>query len=65
MNARAAAWLAWSLAGLSVAMFLASIVLYVLAHSSRETPTIGSALSELQIFVTFLAFPHCGCPDRL
>jgi hypothetical protein len=29
MSARAAAWLAWSLAGLSVAIFLASVALYI------------------------------------
>jgi len=60
MRIRASAWLAWSLAGLSVAMFLASIVLYVLAHSSQEATTTGGALSELLIFVAFLAFPLVG-----
>ncbi len=60
MSTRTAAWLAWWLAGLSVAMFLASLVLYVLAHSSQEPTSIGGALSELLIFVTFLAFPIVG-----
>jgi hypothetical protein len=41
-------------------MFLASLVLYVLAHSSQEPTSIGGALSELLIFVTFLAFPIVG-----
>ena len=59
-RSRAASWLAWSLAGLSVAMFLASVVLYVLAHSSQEAPSTGGALSDLLIFVPFLAFPIVG-----
>jgi hypothetical protein len=31
MSPRAAAWLAWSLAGLSVAMFLASVALTIMS----------------------------------
>ena len=31
MNARAAAWLAWSLAGLCLVMFVATFLLFVLA----------------------------------
>src|SRR5215210_5941914 len=60
MSTRASAWLAWALAGLSVAIFLASVVLYVLVRSSQEGPSTSSALSELLIFVTFLAFPLVG-----
>src|ERR687890_793184 len=60
MSTRASAWLAWSLAGLSVAMFLAGVVLYVLVRSSQEGPSTSGALSELLIFVTFLAFPIVG-----
>ena len=60
MSTRASAWLAWSLAGLSVAMFLASVVLYVLVRSSQEGPSTSGALSELLIFVAFLAFPVVG-----
>jgi hypothetical protein len=60
MSTRATSWLAWSLAGLSVAMFLASAVLYVLVPSSQEGPSTSGALSELLIFVTFLAFPIVG-----
>src|SRR5215204_4811232 len=55
-----ASWLAWSLAGLCVAMFLASIVLHVLAHSSQEPTSTGDTLSELLIFLSFLAFPMVG-----
>ena len=60
MSRRTAAWLAWSLAGFSVAMFLASVLLYVLARSSQEGPSTSGALSDLLIFVTFLAFPIVG-----
>jgi hypothetical protein len=60
MRPRAAAWLAWSLAGLSVAMFLASVVLYVLANSSQEATSTSGALSDLLIYVPFLAFPIVG-----
>src|SRR5215208_6912136 len=60
MSTRASALLAWSLAGLSVAMFLASVVLYVLVRSSHGGPSTSGALSELLIFVSFLAFPLVG-----
>ena len=60
MRTRAASWLAWSLAGLCVAMFVASVVVYVLARSSQEAPTTGGALSNLLIYVPFLAFPLVG-----
>ena len=60
MRTRVFAWLAWSLAGLCVAMFLASVVVYVLARSSQEAPTTGGALSNLLIYVPFLVFPIVG-----
>src|SRR5215213_7528020 len=60
MRSRAASWLAWSLAGLCVAMFLASVVLHVLTRSSQEATSTGDTLSELLIFVSFLAFPIVG-----
>src|SRR5215211_7056241 len=60
MSTRASAWLAWSLAGLSVALFLASVVVYVLVRSSQEGPSTSGALGELLIFVSFLAFPIVG-----
>ena len=60
MSTRASAWLAWALAGLSVAMFLASVVVYVLVRSSQEGPGTSGALSELLIYVPFLAFPIVG-----
>ena len=61
MSTRAgSAWLAWSLAGLSVAVFLASVVLYVFAHSSQEASSTGGVLSDLLFYVPFLAFPIVG-----
>src|SRR5215218_5073838 len=60
MSTRTASWLAWSLASLCVAMFLASVVLHVLTRSSQEATSAGDTLSELLIFVTFLAFPIVG-----
>ena len=60
MNARAASWLAWSLASLSVAMFLAGVAVYLLANSSQEATSAGDTLGELLIFVSFLAFPIVG-----
>src|SRR5215210_6618484 len=45
---------------LSVAMFLGSIVLHVLAHSSQEPTSTGDTLSELLIFLSFLAFLMVG-----
>jgi hypothetical protein len=62
MSRRTAAWLAWSLAGLSVAMFVASAVLYVLARSAQSLGnlvTVGT-VSEMLGFVPFLAFPVVG-----
>jgi hypothetical protein len=60
MNTRASAWLAFSLAGLSVALFLASVVVYVLVRSSQEGPGTSGALSKLLIYFPFLAFPIVG-----
>ncbi len=64
MSARAASWLAWSLAGLSVAMYVATIALYVLARAAQEGPpnSLGAirTLTDLLISVPFLAFPVVG-----
>jgi hypothetical protein len=62
MSARAAARLAWSLAGLCVALFAASVVLWVLARSARVPEgwdaniTVASMLGQL----SFLAYPLVG-----
>jgi hypothetical protein len=62
VSTRVAAWLAWSLAALNMAMFLASAALYVLALSAQSPSnwiTIGT-VSEMLGFVPFLAFPIVG-----
>jgi hypothetical protein len=41
-------------------MFLTGVVLYVLAHSSREATSSDDTLGELLIFGSFLAFPIVG-----
>jgi hypothetical protein len=59
MSTRASAWLAWSLAALSVAMFLASAALYFLDRSAQSPGywvTPGAVIGELLGFVPFLAF---------
>jgi hypothetical protein len=42
MSTRAASWLAWSLAGLSLAAFIADVVLYVLARSATTLTAPGA-----------------------
>jgi hypothetical protein len=62
MSTRAASWLAWSLAALSVAMFVAGIAFYVLARSAQSPSnwlTVGT-VSDILVFVLFLAFPTVG-----
>jgi len=59
---RLAAWLAWSLAALSVIMFVATIALHVLARSvdsPGEWSTLG-AVGRVLSFLPFLAFPLVG-----
>jgi hypothetical protein len=63
---RAAAWLALSLAALSVAMFVAGVVLSLLSlpDAAARQPSsdwgTGSVLGGLVLFVPFLAFPVVG-----
>lgn len=67
ISGRTAGRLAWSLAGLSVAMFVAGVAL-VLLTLSVEAPVTGhssdfgasSGVGELLIFGPFLAFPVVG-----
>jgi hypothetical protein len=54
MSPRAAAWLAWSLGGLSLAMFVAIVGQYVLARTA-QVPGSWGAVGNLMIFVPFLA----------
>jgi hypothetical protein len=62
MSARTAAWLAWSLAGLSVAMFVSLVVLYVFARSAQVPSSLGTrpTLIDLLVGVPFMAFPLVG-----
>jgi hypothetical protein len=62
MSHRTAAWLVWSLAALSVAMFIASAALLVLARSAPDPGNLGTRLtvSGLLVYVPFLAFPLVG-----
>ncbi len=62
MSTRSASWLAWSLAGFCVALFLASGVLLVLARSVRVPGSWGAELTiaGLLSLVPFLAFPVVG-----
>ena len=62
MSRQVAVWLAWSLAGLSVAMFVGSIVLFVLVRvaQSPDDKTTVDYVSKLFVYVPFLAFPIVG-----
>jgi hypothetical protein len=62
MGSGAAAWLAWSLAGLSAAMFLASVVLWVLARSARPPGASEASVTLVAMLVSVpvLAFPVVG-----
>jgi hypothetical protein len=59
MSLRAGSWLAWSLAGLCVAMFLATVPLWFLARSA-PVPSAGRTVVDLLISVPILAFPVVG-----
>jgi hypothetical protein len=66
VSARASAWLAWSLAVLSVAMFIVGVAITVLSLSDAPATQpssdwgTSSALGSLVIFFPFLAFPVVG-----
>jgi hypothetical protein len=62
MSLRASSWLAWSLAGLSVAMFLATVPLFVLARSAPvpSGSSAGRTVIDLLVSVPFLAYPLVG-----
>jgi hypothetical protein len=57
INVRVAAWLAWALVALTVAMFIASGVLHVLARSAQFPVDWILFLAD---WVLFLAFPIVG-----
>ncbi len=64
MSPRSAAWLAWSLAALSMGMFLASVAFFVLARAAQaEGPgslVTSRSIIDLLVSVPFLAFPIVG-----
>jgi hypothetical protein len=63
MSARTAAWLAWSLATLSLVMFVGNVALYIILPRSMQPPiTWGTGgLSIVFVFMMpFLAFPLVG-----
>ena len=66
MSPRTAAWLAWSLASLSVAMFVGGCLLTVLSLSDAPATSpssdwgTASQLGGLLLFLPFLAFPLVG-----
>jgi hypothetical protein len=60
MRSRVATWLAWSLAGLCLAMAVATVVLSVLPRPAREEVSTWGTVGDLLIFVSFLAFPVVG-----
>jgi hypothetical protein len=62
MSPRAASWLAWSLAGLSFAMFAVGVVLYVLLRSGPVPSNLiaGRTVIDVLNSVPVLAFPVVG-----
>jgi hypothetical protein len=62
VSGRAAPWLAWSLAALSVTMFLASVALFVLARSAQLPGTLGASVTVIDMLTSMpvLAFPIVG-----
>jgi hypothetical protein len=60
MRSRTATWLAWSLAGLCLALAMATIVLSVLPRPAREEADAWNTVVDLLLFMTFLAFPTVG-----
>ena len=62
MSRRTSAWLAWSLAGLSFAMFAATIALYIPARSMQVPSPWGTGGDSGQVIslLSFLVFPVVG-----
>lgn len=62
MNARTSAWLAWSLSGLSFAMFLGGFVLYLLVGAALASASRSADLSVggVLAFSPLLAFSLVG-----
>jgi hypothetical protein len=62
VSTRASALLAWSLAGLSLAMFVASVTLWVLARSAHLPGDLEASVTPIDMLVSVpvLAFPVVG-----
>jgi hypothetical protein len=64
MSRRTASWLAWSVAALSMVMFLASVAFFVLTRAAQaEAPSslvTSRSIIDLLVSVPFLAFPLMG-----
>ena len=62
MSSRGTSWLAWSLAALSVVMFVGSVALWVLAHSTRVPRSLDADLTTGGLLgqALFLVFPLVG-----
>src|SRR5829696_2720653 len=62
MSSRGTSWLAWSLAALSVVMFVGSVALWILAHSAHVTRSLDADLTTGGLLgqALFLVFPLVG-----
>ena len=62
MSSRGTSWLAWSLAALSVVMFVGSVALWVLAHSTHVPQSLDADLTTGGLLgqALFLVFPLVG-----
>jgi hypothetical protein len=62
MSTRTSAWLAWSLGGLSLVMFVASFVFYFLLLAAQVPGSLGADLSVGALLGggLFLVFPLVG-----
>jgi hypothetical protein len=62
LSAFAASWLAWSLAGLSMALFVANATLYALARAAPvpDSWDVNFNIAGLLGTGTFLSFPVVG-----
>lgn len=62
MRRTATIWVAWSLAGLSLVLAAATVILYILSRSSQPPNTWGTSgdSAVLVFLLPFLAFPIVG-----
>src|SRR5215204_3461741 len=62
MSSRGTSWLAWSLAALSVVMFVGSVALWILAHSTHVTRSLDADFTTGGLLgqALFLVFPLVG-----